>query len=366
MTATEVREALREAAGALEVPHCDDVAFRRAVRAERSRRNRRRAVVAGGLAAAVVAVAGVAVPLLGSTGSGGAPAGTGTVAEARVFDPVYLVQDGRLVALDPQGIRHDLGVTSEGIVGWTAEGVLALDDDSHVVSFAADSGGEGPDGSWSFARAASPIEGTVTSVRLSGDGRWLAWTDLRGTLTVSDLKAGTRRTEDVGRSTSVAAVSVTGVLLTVRGPRYVLDSEEGRADVPVPDAAINGASSGQRGTVSVPDQHGRTSLFQVEDGSRVRRLTTVTGVGTLAPDGHSMAVVRLAGNDRESVSVWTPSGTHPLPDVHGVGLDVRWQDERTLLVSDGLRLWACDTVDRSCGVLPTGATEGRAAINLRP
>ena len=367
MTGTEVRETLREVADATTPPPPDRLAFARAVKQQRRRRTGGRAVLAGGVAAAVAAVAAVALPLPGpSTGDGGAPAATGTVAEVLLSEPVYFVQNGRLVALDPQGVRHDLGLVSEGIVGWTAERVLALDDDSHVVSVAADSGGEGPDGSWTFAREASPVAGAVSSVRLSGDGRYLAWTDPRGTLTVRDLKAGTQRTEDVGDATSVASVSATGVLLTVRGPRYVLEDGDGRVELPVRDASVDGASSGQGGAVSVADRRGTTFVLRVADRDRVRRLDAVAGVGTLSPDGGSMAVVRSGPDDRESVSLWTPGRTVPLPDVTGVELDVRWQDEATLLVADGERLWACDTGERSCGVLPTGTSGGRAAIRLGP
>ena len=80
-----------------------------------------------------------------------------------------------------------------------------------------------------------------------------------------------------------------------------------------------------------------------------------------------MAVVRRGGaDDRETVSVWTPDGTVRLPDVAGNGLDVRWQDETTLLVGQDQRLWACDTAAPSCGLLPTGSSGGRATVHLRP
>ncbi len=366
MTGTDVRETLHEVAGSVRAPLPDDVAFRRAVRSERRRRLRSRGVVAVGAAASVALLAWAVVPLVGTTPGPDGPADGTTVTEAHVSEPVYFTQNGRLVALDPLGVRHDLGITSEAVVGWTTERVLALDDDSHVVSYTSASTGDGPDATWTFTKAASPVTGTVTSVRLSGDGRWLAWTDLDGRLTVADLKAGTRRTEQLGQDPSIASVSATGVLLTVSGPRYVLDTADGRVDLPVPDAAYDGGSTAQGGAVSVLDRKGRTSVFQVT-GSRVRRLDTVTGAGTLAPDGRSMAVVlRTGDDDRETVSVWTPEGTVRLPDVAGNGLDVRWQDETTLLVGQDQRLWACDTAAPSCGVLPTGTSGGRATIHLRP
>lgn len=367
MTTTDVRETLREVAGSVRVPRTDDVAFRRAVRSERRRRLGSRAGLSVASAAAVAVLAGAVVPLVGSSPiSDGGPADGTAFTEARVSEPVYFTQNGRLVALDPRGIRHDLGISSEAVVGWTAEGVLALDDDSHVVSYASSSDDEGPDATWTFTKAASPVEGTVTSVRLSGDGRWLAWTDLEGTLTVADLKAGTRRSEDVGQDPSIAAVSATGVLLTVSGPRYVLDTAHGRVAIPVSDAAHDGGSTAQGGAVSVRDQNGRTSVFAIT-ASGVRLLDTVAGAGTLAPDGRSMAVVRRGGaDDRETVSVWTPDGTVRLPDVAGIGLDVRWQDETTLLVGQDQRLWACDTAAPSCGLLPTGSSGGRATVHLRP
>jgi hypothetical protein len=372
VNATEIRETLHEVSDAVAVPRPDALSFRRAVRAQRRRRARTRTVVAAGLAAAVAAVAGLVGPQLSTPGgpdvpggpdSPGGPAERGTVAQARTSEPVYVLVGHRLTALDPGGVRHDLGVRSEGIVGWTTERLLALDDDSHVVAFAARRHGEDPDPTWSFERVAPPVTGTVTSVRLSGDGRYLAWTDLQGSLTVRDLKAGTDRTEVVGDAASVASVSATGVLLRDDSPRYVVDDGDGPVDLPVPDASYD-ASSGQGGAVSVTDEHGRTLLFEVGEDHRARRVATVAGTGTLAPDGRSMAVVRQGQDDRQTVDVWRPEGTVTLPDVSGVVLDLRWQDERTLLVADGPRLWACDTVAESCGVLTTGPAD--ATLRLRP
>lgn len=59
----------------------------------------------------------------------------GSVAEpgpTGLRETVWFVRDGELTALDPAGRLHDLGVASEGVVGFTSERVYALDDESRL------------------------------------------------------------------------------------------------------------------------------------------------------------------------------------------------------------------------------------------
>ena len=108
---------------------------------------------------------------------------------------------------------HDLGVRSEGVVGFTSEQVFALDDDSHVVVRAVSYDDEGA-GRATFSKVESPVTGAVQTVALSSDGRYLAWTGLDDASHRYDLKAGHEDLASPGdSSTGVVDVSADGLLL---------------------------------------------------------------------------------------------------------------------------------------------------------
>ncbi|NUR07134.1 MAG: hypothetical protein HOQ45_08995, partial [Nocardioidaceae bacterium] len=155
-----VRETLA-VAGSVDVPPPPDpVTFRRLVRRERRRRTTTRL----GVAAAIVTVAGTAVlglDVSGTEQSGPAappPGPTVALAAVPLDRPAYAVRDGVLVALLPSGRVLDLGLPAEAVVGPLHDGVLAVDDDSHLARFLVRPAGRGR---WSFARVAPPTAAPV-------------------------------------------------------------------------------------------------------------------------------------------------------------------------------------------------------------
>lgn len=360
MTITEVRETLAEVAEAVDVPPCDVLAFHRAVRAQRRARVGSRLAGLGVAAASIAAVAAVVWQQAGTSGQAdqapAAPNHSVGVAPGRISEPAYYVQGGRLVALDPEGHRHDLGLPSEGVVGATAEGVVALDRDSHVVRFAAhfDSDAD-PGKEWTFSRAGSPVQGPVVSIAMSGDGRWLAWRDLADHLTTYDQKAGTRSTRDLDDDGSVVAVSGVGVLMST-GDGLTINSRDASTEVVLPARWTGDVSASQQDLISTTDEQNGTSIYRVNAASGLERLDDVEGTGVLAPDGNSMASVRTTPDDRTTVWLWTPDRQRQLTGLHGTADSVAWQDERTVLVTTGEQLWSCQTETATCGLLRTGGT----------
>ncbi len=182
MTTTEIREALLAVEQAVDVPPADQVAFQARVRAERRRRTAGRALVAAAAAAAVVTAGIAGNAVLGDPESTPLANTPGETADRSVPDTVFFTLDNRLTALDPQGVVHDLGQYSEGVIGWTEDRLYALDDDSHITVRRA----EPP-----FAEVpGAPTPDPVQSVALSGDGRYLAWLGLDDMVHRYDLVAG--------------------------------------------------------------------------------------------------------------------------------------------------------------------------------
>ena len=347
----DVRETLHEVASGTPAPPVDEVAFRSLVRRARRRRVSSRLAAVGAAAASVAVVATLALPLVTSDLADDAPAdGDRTaVREGRLHEPVYLTRGGRLLALDPNGVTHDLHFSSEGVLGFTSESALVLDRDSHLVRFDAHSGDEGPDGTWTFTRETSPVPFTVDSAALSGDGRWLAVMDLHGDLMRYDLKAGTRTVDHLGAGASVVDVAAAGTLvLTNRG--LAVHTDDGDTVVPAGSAGYAASLGGDR--VAVPGRDGRTHVYDLHG----REVGAPRGEGVLSPDGRTLLAVRTAPDDRTAVWEWTPQQEHELPGVTGYAVDARWVDEDTGLVTTGRDLWVCETVDRSCGRLALGGS----------
>ncbi len=270
MTTTEIREALTEVQHAVEIPPVDQLAFRARVRAERRRHVASRAVLAGA-AAAVLAAGAVSVAHLVDGGQGrdvpvasGAPESGGRV----VSETVWFVRNGRLTALDPSGEVHDLGLRSEGVVGWTSERVYAVDAESHVVVLGRETDHEGLGKDTAYPREDSPVAGAVQSAALSAEGRYLAWLDLDDTVTVYDLVAD--RVDfrvDVPRSSYVAAVSGDGVLVS-EDVDLVLHTASGETAVPTQEAGDNWGAQLTMGRVLVVGAVRRVEPVRPEHGDR--------------------------------------------------------------------------------------------------
>jgi hypothetical protein len=261
---------------------------------------------------------------------------------ASVPDTVFFTLDDELTALDPRGVVHDLGQVSEGVIGWTADHVYALDDESHVTVRRA----EPP-----FAAAASPVPGPVQSVALSGDGRYLAWLDLDDQVHRYDLDAGREDVTFAATADSyVAGVSADGVLVASRSGLSLRVAAGGVA-VPLEGDGGGWASDVAGDLVTVDESPERSRLYDLSSAS-ARLVETFGGSAALGPYAERVAVIAPEPRDRAWVEVWD-GGT--LTPVTGLGdvvpTAVRWADETTLLVQGGRGLYACD-IDLRCGRLP--------------
>jgi hypothetical protein len=353
MTPTDVRQALTEVREATDVPVVDRIAFQRRVRSERHRRTLGRAAAATGAAAAVVSV----VALAGGVGLGDDrrvdPEPVGRPATGSVSETVFFVLDGRLTALDPAGVVHDLGVRSEGVVGWTSERVYALDDDSHVVVRTVSYDDEGSRRA-TFGSDESPVGGPVRTVALSGDGRYLGWTDIDDVAHRYDLKAGREDLTISGNAgAAVAGVGADGLLLYTADGLVVRD-DDSVVQVPV-DAGWTGTGAQLAfGHVLVPDRDGASTLFDLRDGA-ARLVDTLDGFGTLGPYAERVALLGQTAADQQHVGIWDGGTVTEVTGLDAMPDQVRWADEATLLVAgygaDGSGLWACD-IDLACARLP--------------
>lgn len=348
MTLTEIREALTEVRDATEVPVVDRVDFQRRVRAERRRRTAGRVLVAGAAAAAVAAVAGIAGGLGGDDRVvDGGPA-DGTTATARVSDTVYFVLDGRLTALDPAGVVHDLDLDAEGVVGWTSERVYAISDDGHLVVRTVSYDDEGSRRA-TFGTEESPVSGPVQSASLSGDGRYLGWTGLDDVSHRYDLKAGREDLTFPGTpTTAVIDVSADGLLLFTPRGLLVRDADS-TVEVPVSEDWSGVASQLAFGHVLVDDRDGQAWLYDIRNDA-AEPITNLEGFGVLGPYAERIAVL-----EGDRLVVWDGGTVLPVTGLDATPDHVRWADETTLLVAahdaDGPGLWACD-LELACDRLP--------------
>lgn len=362
MTRTEIQTALTEVGQAVAVPPIDRVDFQARVRAERRRRTTARALAATGVAAAVVTAVGVAL-----SGTVGGADDSSRVTDGAVAEPgadglretVWFVRDGELTALDPTGRLHDLGVASEGVVGFTSERVYALDDESRLVVRAVTYAGESRVAS--FVEETSPVAGAVSSVALSGDGRYLGWLDLAGTARRLDLKAGRVDLRvEVGANSAVTSVGADGLLVSEDGELSLLGDADGtRVPVPVQGDGYGVASDVAMGRVLVQDRDGASRLYDVSGGS-ARLEETFDGSAELGPYAERVAVLAEEAGDGSGLTVWDGE-VLPVTGIGGRVEQVRWADETTLLVSvrggDGPSLYACD-LDLRCSVLPVEGEVG--------
>lgn len=368
---TQVRDTFAAVGGSTPVPVFDEVAFQGKVRRARRRRGAVTAVTSAA-AVGVLAVSAYAVNGVLDGGGAGDRARTPQVATAPdqqetlrpsplLTQPLFYTSGGRLTALTPDGTVHDLGLRSEAVVGFTQEGVLALDDESGLVWFDADSSGE-RDGRFTFTRGESPVAGPVQSVALSGDRRFLAWIDLEGTVTVRDLKAdAVVRTFDAARNSYVAAVSDRGVLVSEDGD-LMLNTPEGSIPVPTAQDGYGWQSDVAGDRVAVMDRDGVTRVYDVS-GDEAELEVEVPGSGRLAPYGAAVATVHLGG---PAVRLWTvDGGLDPL-----LALDdgqhaesVGWLDEDYAVVTSGsatgTTVHVCEIATRNCDEVLTSEQDVR-------
>ncbi|GAA2136722.1 hypothetical protein GCM10009844_03170 [Nocardioides koreensis] len=342
----------------MEIPPVDQVAFRARVRAERRRHFGGRVLLAGA-AAVVLAVGAVGATHLVDAGDGrDVPVASGAAPEVRsVPETVWFVRDGHLTALDPSGTVHELGLRSEGVIGYTSERVFALDEESHVVALGREHDHEGLGRDTGYPKEDSPVVGAVQSVAMSAEGRYLAWLDLQGTVTVFDLVAD--RVDfrvEVPRSSYVAAVSGEGVLVS-ENVDLVLHTADGESAVPTQEAGDNWGAQLAQGKVLVAGPSGESHLYDLRSGAAHRTAVLPGGDGALAPYAYAAATIETAPDDSAVVNVWDGKATHPLRGLDGVPEQIRFTNDEplTLLVQTrggSSALWSCSTADLTCGALP--------------
>lgn len=352
MTRTEIQTALTEVGQAVAVPEVDRLAFQARVRAQRRRRTTTRALAATGVAAAVVTAVGVGLSgtVGGADESSRVSDTTPQAPSARgLSETAWFVRGGELTALDPSGRLHGTGVASEGVVGFTSERVYALDRESRLLVRGVTYDDEGT-GVAALTEETSPVTGVVSSVALSGDGRWLGWLDLSGTAHRYDLKAGLVDLQvEVGRNASLTDVSAEGLLVSDDGD-LALHAAGSSIPVPVQGDGYGVASEVAMGQVLVRDRDGRSRLYDLTGGAAAL-VETFEGFAVLAPYAERVAVL---DGGMSTLSVWDGEAS-PVSGIGGRVDMVRWMDERTLLATahnaEGSAFYACD-LDLRCSVLP--------------
>ena len=364
MSTTEIREALREVAAAVPTPPIDRLAVQREVRRRRRSQLAARVAISGAVAVAVVVV-GTAVVELRPSGTvrEGLPATTAPSGPG-LSEVLPLVVDGRLVALDPAGTVHDLGLRSEGLVGFTSEIVVALDDESNVVVKTIVRDDEGK-ATATFRDTASPVTGPVSSVQMSADGRYLAWLTTEDRLVVHDLKAQRLAWEAVVPANSyVADVAARGVLVSEDGDLVVLGQGGDRTPVPTQGDGYGWAADIAMDRVAVVDRDDRTRIYDVSTGE-ARQEAVLDGVGSLAPYAAGVASLVRAADDITTVEVWDGRQTREVTGYSGSATEVAWVQDGSeagaVLVTshspEGASLFACDPVDLSCAQLPVAGED---------
>lgn len=353
MTGTDVREALRAVADTTDAPAPDQLAFQRLVRQERRRRTGGRLLV-GVAAAAVVAVGATALGTLPGDRPTQVAVAPRTVDASGLDVPAHLVVDGRLVAVDPQGERHDLGV-AEDVVGWTSEEVYYVDTESVLIRRALDTSDEGP-GGWTWGEP-EEVVGPVQSARLSADGRWLGWIDLRERLHAVDLKAGADAApvQQPGNTVLVDLAQGTGAPLVSQDGDLVLLTAAGEVVVPTEADGYGLVATASRDLVAVVDRDDTTRLYDISSGA-AELVDSVPGAGVLSPYGDALVSVELSRDDVASAVLWPGDGEPAVLPVPGSPQMAGWADDDTVLVStaeDGRDVvHACDVAEPSrCHVL---------------
>lgn len=354
MTGTDIRHALHAIGDTLPAPAPDRLAFQREVRRERRRRTTGRSLVA----AAAVACVGVVATLAGEAlPSDPGPAATsspgGSMTEE--VEPFYGIVDGQLVALyGSQPVP--LGVPAEEIMGYTAERVYALDNESRIEVRAQVDDPEGPEPA-GFVAEPSPYSGPVQSGALSADGRFLAWLTLEGTITVFDTVAGAvAYSFDAAPNSYVADVAETGVLVSEDGNLVLRDADR-RISVPTHADGYGWSSQVVGDTVLVNDRDNTVRVYDVVQGEVTLR-EELPGLGTLSPVGDAIAFVGQTPAGAVAPQLWDGRTSRPFTDLVGTVDGVRWVTgggEAGVVLAQGHdsagqpRLWVCSPQQLSCG-----------------
>jgi hypothetical protein len=343
MTTTEIRDGLREVGQAVSIPALDRTAFQREVRRARRARAGERLALAGA-AAAVVAAGVVVAPYLTPDSTVVDPPASGTP-EGPPEGTVYVIADGRLVALDSSGTQHDVGARAEGLLGFRGGEVFVVSTQSRVEAFAEIDDPEGPDPA-GFRSIDVPAEDPVSSAALSADGRFLAWLDLEGVVHRYDLVAGRDLPElPLGRDSYLVDVSASGVLVAQDGGLSLRD-DDGRIDIVADDDTWASQVVGDR--VLVSGSGGTTRLYDVSSGV-ARQVVELPGDGSITAAGDRVLFFERSADDSTTVRLWDGTGTRPVTGVDGTVDRIRWVDDGsdagTFLLTgyaDGPALWSCD------------------------
>lgn len=361
MTGTDIREALRAIGDDLDTPPQDRAAFQHELRRARRAHVGRRVVASTAVAACV----GVLASVVGGTDHPGRAVDVtspGTTGE--VGDLVFVVVGRQLRAYDSVGVTTAGVGPVEGMLGFTQERAYVVDAESRlaVVAVVDDPESPAPAG---FSREEAPYDGPVSSAALSSDGRYLAWLDLGGTVTVRDEKADdVAFTADVGENAYVADVAAAGVLVA-DGRSLTLHTPEG-GEIEVPSMEGSGWGSRVAGDgVLAADIVGATLYRRAGEG--LEEVRGFDGRAELSPTGDQV-VVAGAMVERPGLILWDGLEEHDFAGLEGGTVDeARWVDDGSdagLVLATGYgptglaRLWSCDPVDLVCGDL---GTDGQVA-----
>lgn len=362
MTDTEIRDALTEISGAVDVPTVDRIEFQARVRSARRRRT------AGRVGAAVGAMVAASVLVVVAMSRPGGGASGPEVAEAPSGAPIVgAVVDGRLVILGDDGVQST-DVAARSVLGVVDGEIVLVDHTGALVGVPTDAAGRPGEADRLFAGRA--------------DYAWLD--EARGVVTIQDA-----RTRLLSRSLA-GLPSTDGTWTVVRGPGP--NVAVGRDDVWVDtdgftftlhgDRAVDlEAGTGIEGiglagdTLVVKNESG-VQFFDAGDGTR--RIGNLGGAfGSLSPDGTTYAAVSgatEAANDMNPRAFLMDTTTGRESALTGIPADqvtrgdVAWADADTVVVvtadgqdlGDERTLWECAASSRICTsayVDPTGTLQ---------
>jgi hypothetical protein len=354
---TRISEALRAVAEATAAPAQDRLEFQRLVRAERRRRVAGRAGIAVAAAAVVAAVVASVLPFVHDGSDEAVPAGT--PGRVDLQPPVFVVVDGYLNAVDPNGDTHDLGERAEDVLGSTSRGAYVVGGDSEVFRYVAP-----PGPGWQFGRGPTAVADVVQSAQLSADGRYLGWVDLQERVHVRDLTTGTTADPVRARGSGYLAdlASRTGTALVVDDRGLVLH-RPGGAEVVLTGDSWDATIAGDRVAIPDPARTG-TMVYRIRPDRGIKAVFDAPGTGRLSPLGDLVASVSDDEGDADSTVWLTAPGDEPRRlAVTGRPEAVGWADEDTVLVTtrvDGhAALYGCETTDPTGTCAPLGLTGGQ-------
>jgi hypothetical protein len=334
--ADQVTRSLREEAGAVPVPHLDELAIRRRTRVARTRRVA--GMTAAGAAAAAVVVAAVAL------GSAHGPARTQAAAPPGAgLGSIPILDNNTVQLLDldtgaATPTKVTLGDVAE-LTGRVPGGVLAIDSESHPVRLLIDG--------TSVRRVAPPTGQPVGQLVVSGDGEWVSWLDLANRVHVrrldSDRGGFVRTPADSG--TTVLGVDAGRVVVADKTGVHVWDEPGDYPMGHVPLAGPDVSSAQLRGDVLAVTgpvhETGDARTYVVRHGAARPGDATNRGIGSLSPDGSSFAEVAQVTETRrgmrqaDTIRIWHGATVvTTIRDVPNVNHLV-WLNEHTVLIAEG-------------------------------